>query len=612
MTPCEVISNQRPSVLSTDQIQCFNDSYLVAAMETPVTHDVYGQLAQKERDLLLAAQLGKALLEKNEELSMQNEKIAEEYSRQLEILEQEKHVLRRKLDALEGEYESKVSELQSDVVDLRKTLEDQQNNLKLGERQKSAIVTQLTEQNQRLTVQLKEAMKNEEQLSIQLQAMRDQFSLRKTNLQDQVGHLELMREEIMMLTEKKNELERRMQHLVTEREGLSSHLDESSDRIMVLERQCHEQELHLRETQRELCELRNANGSLCQRIESISRHHSHDHSHSLLVEMDRSSSGHGSAPASSPHSHPSLHEHDIEIDDIECDEPQAESSLIVEEQNHKMRQEIMDACVTLRSLLEALRVQRRRASLSLSSLSTSSSNSIGTSGCAEDIRLDGKLEAGILTLLVKEVDQLVRGSACFQLDVTQCDQCGRSPNDVLQLESELHLTQEAAEKLQRRLNEKTEEAKRREEEATAFKNQLTLKDVELEATREERDTARCDVRDTHLAKDEIIRRAWEVRDQAVGRKNAAEIELARTRIDVLQINSQLLEAIQQKIELSQQLEQWQVDMQQLLEDQMKRKLSKQAPGLQDPQQQQHQQHHHQNQQERRKQMKLFDRLFNRS
>lgn len=82
--------------------------------------------------------------------------------------------------------------------------------------------------------------------------------------------------------------------------------------------------------------------------------------------------------------------------------------------------------------------------------------------------------------------------------------------------------------------------------------------MELEATREERDTARRDVRDTHLAKDEIIRRAWEVRDQAVARKNAAEIELARTRIDVLQINSQLLEAIQQKVELSQQLDQWQV------------------------------------------------------
>ena len=74
----------------------------------------------------------------------------------MQILEQEKHVLRRKLDALEGEYESKVSELQGDVAELRKTLEDQQTHVKMGERQKSVIVTQLTEQNQRLTVQLKE------------------------------------------------------------------------------------------------------------------------------------------------------------------------------------------------------------------------------------------------------------------------------------------------------------------------------------------------------------------------------------------------------------------------------------------------------------------------
>ena len=47
--------------------------------------DLYAQLVQKERDLLLAAQLCKALLEKNEELGLQNEKMAEEYSRQLEV-----------------------------------------------------------------------------------------------------------------------------------------------------------------------------------------------------------------------------------------------------------------------------------------------------------------------------------------------------------------------------------------------------------------------------------------------------------------------------------------------------------------------------------------------
>ena len=73
-----------------------------------------------------------------------------------QILEQEKHLLRRKLDAVEGEHESKMSELQSDMDELRKCLDDQSTNLKMGERAKSAIITQLTEQNQRLTAQLKE------------------------------------------------------------------------------------------------------------------------------------------------------------------------------------------------------------------------------------------------------------------------------------------------------------------------------------------------------------------------------------------------------------------------------------------------------------------------
>ena len=41
---------------------------------------------------------------------------------------------------------------------------------------------------------------------------------------------------------------------------------------------------------------------------------------------------------------------------------------------------------------------------------------------------------------------------------------------------------------------------------------------------------------------------------------------------LFQINSQLLEAIQQKVELSQQLDQWQADMEELLEEQMMKKM----------------------------------------
>lgn len=47
--------------------------------------DVYILLAKKEKDLQLAAELGKVLLEKNEALSKANERITEDYSHKLEV-----------------------------------------------------------------------------------------------------------------------------------------------------------------------------------------------------------------------------------------------------------------------------------------------------------------------------------------------------------------------------------------------------------------------------------------------------------------------------------------------------------------------------------------------
>lgn len=47
--------------------------------------DLWTRLQKKESDLLLAAELGKALLDKNEELAKQQEKIIEDYSKKLEV-----------------------------------------------------------------------------------------------------------------------------------------------------------------------------------------------------------------------------------------------------------------------------------------------------------------------------------------------------------------------------------------------------------------------------------------------------------------------------------------------------------------------------------------------
>lgn len=74
---------------------------------------------------------------------------------------------------------------------------------------------------------------------------------------------------------------------------------------------------------------------------------------------------------------------------------------------------------------------------------------------------------------------------------------------------------------------------------------------------EERDQVRGDLASNN-EDDDLLAKAQKDRDAANERRTKAEVELAKTRVDLMQANSQLLESIQQKVELSQQLEQWQV------------------------------------------------------
>lgn len=83
-------------------------------------------------------------------------------------------------------------------------------------------------------------------------------------------------------------------------------------------------------------------------------------------------------------------------------------------------------------------------------------------------------------------------------------------------------------------------------------------DVELRSALEDRNRAQADASETSLAQDDVVTQARDDRDTAIKRRTKAEIELAKTRVELMQANSELLEAINQKVELSQQLEQWQV------------------------------------------------------
>uniref|UniRef100_H2Y5X4 Uncharacterized protein n=1 Tax=Ciona savignyi TaxID=51511 RepID=H2Y5X4_CIOSA len=55
------------------------------------------------------------------------------------------------------------------------------------------------------------------------------------------------------------------------------------------------------------------------------------------------------------------------------------------------------------------------------------------------------------------------------------------------------------------------------------------------------------------------------RDEAVAIKNALEVNLARAKVDLMAVNSQLLEAISQKLQQQKELEAWQDDMEQMIQ-----------------------------------------------
>ncbi|KAK0167324.1 hypothetical protein PV327_004739 [Microctonus hyperodae] len=476
--------------------------------------DPHELLKQRERDLVLAAELGKALLERNQELTRRSEAIAEEYSSKLECLEQERHLLRRRLEEAKSESEARALEYQADVDTLRSQLEEQSERARRAEREQATLVAELTAQNTRLTDQLRESAKTEEQLLIEVKLLRDKCALRSTTLQDHVSSLEILRDEVQFVSAQRTELERRSLELREERARAVAALEEAEERAAALERLSHEAEHRARAAEQERDELSAALAA----IEAERRGRSgsiQKPPRSLQAEMECEVSG------------SSLGEHE------------------------DIRTEVVRACKRLRELTTHLRRGEDDSGLQ--------------SDCDESMLVivngsdtEGYCPGG-LSELVEEVYNLALA--------------GRGGPGELGLAVELHRVTEELEHTRQQYKQAQDELKRRGETLLDTTSKLSVCEAELRGVREERDRARGDIEDSELNRDEIIAQAYSVRDQAVARKNRAEVELARTRIDVLQVNSQLMETVKQKIELSQQLEQWQMDMQALLDEHVKSKLA---------------------------------------
>ncbi|XP_043648421.1 bicaudal D-related protein homolog isoform X2 [Drosophila teissieri] len=477
--------------------------------------DVWAQLQQKESDILLAAELGKALLEKNEELVKQQEKLIEDYSSKIEKLEQEKHVLRQKLAIAEDESDQRVLELQSDLTELKDKLQTQDTAIRQAEKEKTILIDELQHQNTRLTEQIQEAHATELKLSAQIQELKDQYHYRNSSLQEHVNSLESIKTELNLTTGKRQELERRLQLAQEEKESLTSSLEESSDRIHMLERHAREQETKLETTLQALERSQRENNVLSER---------------LGADTNSSTPGRKSLQF-----------------EMECDED--DGSYTETGKPNQMFVEARSVYIQLKSLVDSLKVSHDDDSGLNSDISLeleSMDNTISSSERHEDGHLAIEFRQGMLSSMSDELTRLLlnldAGNFKKMLDQTR--------NLVLEQEDEIKRSHQLIQQL---------EAK------------VTVTDVELQNVKEERDQARGDLED-NTDRDELLSKAQTERDAANDRRTKAEVELAKTRVELMQANSQLLESIQQKVELSQQLEQWQMDMHELIDEQMRSKL----------------------------------------
>ncbi|XP_057677525.1 BICD family-like cargo adapter 2 isoform X2 [Corythoichthys intestinalis] len=124
-----------------------------------------------ETDLILAAELGQALLEKNEELAA----ALEEKQREVEMVQQQKHVLQRRLEMNELASGQREAELNGDLAALRSELDRHHTQGRDRRRDESEQLTQLSNHNQRLVEQLSEAVTLEHSLRTEIRTLREEM-----------------------------------------------------------------------------------------------------------------------------------------------------------------------------------------------------------------------------------------------------------------------------------------------------------------------------------------------------------------------------------------------------------------------------------------------------
>nr|XP_008519383.1 PREDICTED: LOW QUALITY PROTEIN: bicaudal D-related protein 2 [Equus przewalskii] len=245
------------------------DSFLGGGPGPQEHEDLALHLQQKEKDLLLAAELGKMLLERNEELQRQLETLSAQYSEREERLQQENHELRQGLAARGAEWEARAVELEGDVEALRAQLGEQRSEQQDSGRERARALSELSEQNLRLSQQLAQASQTEQELQKELDGLRGQCQAQALAGAELRTQLESLQGENQMLQSRRQDLEAQIRGLREEMEQGQGRLQATHEELLLLRRERREHSLELERARSEAEEALSALHRLQRRVSEL-------------------------------------------------------------------------------------------------------------------------------------------------------------------------------------------------------------------------------------------------------------------------------------------------------------------------------------------------------
>ncbi|KAG8506438.1 BICD family-like cargo adapter 2 [Galemys pyrenaicus] len=555
------------------------DSFLGGGPRPEEPEDLALQLQQKEKDLLLAAELGKMLLERNEELQLQLETLGAQHAEREERLQQENHELRRGLAARGAEWEARAVELEGDVAVLRAQLGEQRSEQQDSGRERAQALEELSEQNLRLSQQLAQASETEQELQRELDSLRGQCRAQAMAGAELRTRLESLQGENQMLQSRRQDLEAQIRGLREEAEKSQARLQATHEELLLLRRERREHGLEVSAGRRD----RDADGGGCGNERGEGR---------LRGSRDAGRLG----PVAGGERPPLT----------------AGMSVLppVPRQLERARSEAGEALSALRRLqrrVSELEEESRLQEADVSGASLQSELAQSLDG-DQDADQDAEGPENTTTTMPPEAQEMSSHQLLPQEESLEppTERASLSPMDLLEKEAEVALLQDEVGwhavphsvldlgawtvhdagaggggqgLLQPGLLRRAKGAWRPTHRGPLLCPQIAMQRAELQVLREElqRQKELWAQEDPQAA----LSSALSDRDQAVNKALELSLELGRVSLERDSLSRELLRTIRQKVALTQELEAWQDDMQvvigQQLRSQRQKELSAGAP-----------------------------------